>query len=85
VSRRPLNAPIPHPTACHETLLAVAPGDTVAAGGPAKGAGECLVLGVPLTAPGGRSDTGLMVSGMAERPIRYDVTVTRCQGWRLRS
>jgi hypothetical protein len=39
-------------------------------------ADEFLLLGGPLTAEGGMSDTGLMVSGMTEPPSRYDVTVT---------
>jgi hypothetical protein len=47
-----------------------------AAGIPVNGAGQCLVLGGPLTDPGGMSDSGLTVSGMTEPPIRYDVTVT---------
>jgi len=39
-------------------------------------AAEFLLHSGPLTAPGGMSDTGLIVSGVAEPPIRYDVTLT---------
>jgi hypothetical protein len=39
------------------------------------GPGEFL-LGGPLAALRGMSDTGLMVSGMTEPPISYDVIVT---------
>ncbi len=41
-----------------------------------QGAEEFLLLGGPPTVPGGMPDAGLMVSGMTEPPVRYDVTVT---------